>query len=42
MEQQVVAYIDERLAELDEEKEELRAYQQLDKARGVSQSFFLS
>lgn len=30
---QVVAYIDERLAELDEEKEELRAYQQLDKVR---------
>lgn len=28
---EVVEYIDERLAELDEEKEELRAYQQLDK-----------
>ena len=31
--QEVVAYIDERLNELDEEKEELRAYQQLDKDR---------
>lgn len=30
---EVVEYIDERLAELDEEKEELRAYQQLDKDR---------
>lgn len=30
---EVVAYIDERLNELDEEKEELRAYQQLDKVR---------
>ncbi len=31
--QEVVAYIDERLNELDEEKEELSAYQQLDKDR---------
>jgi len=31
--QEVVAYIDERLNELDDEKEELRAYQQLDKDR---------
>ena len=30
---EVVAYIEERLNELDEEKEELRAYQQLDKVR---------
>ncbi|KAL2510973.1 Structural maintenance of chromosomes protein 3 [Abeliophyllum distichum] len=30
---QVVQYIDERLRELDEEKEELRKYQQLDKMR---------
>ncbi|KAK4852358.1 hypothetical protein QYF36_023256 [Acer negundo] len=30
---QVVKYLDERLKELDEEKEELRKYQQLDKQR---------
>lgn len=30
---QVVQYLDERLKELDEEKEELRKYQQLDKQR---------
>lgn len=30
---QVVQYLDERLRELDEEKEELRKYQQLDKQR---------
>jgi structural maintenance of chromosome 3 (chondroitin sulfate proteoglycan 6) len=30
---EVVAYIDERLKELDEEKEELKAYQQLDKVK---------
>lgn len=30
---QVVNYLDERLRELDEEKEELRKYQQLDKQR---------
>lgn len=29
--EEVVAYIDERLNELEEEKEELKAYQQLDK-----------
>lgn len=32
---EVVAYIDERLRELDEEKEELKAYQQLDKVRPI-------
>jgi structural maintenance of chromosome 3 (chondroitin sulfate proteoglycan 6) len=31
--QEVVSYIEERLGELDEEKEELRAYQRLDKDR---------
>ena len=31
--QEVVNYIDERLNELEEEKEELKAYQQLDKVR---------
>lgn len=30
---QVVQYLDERLKELDEEKEELRKYQQLDRQR---------
>lgn len=30
---QVVQYLDERLRELDEEKEELKKYQQLDKQR---------
>lgn len=30
---QVVQYLDERLKELDEEKEELRKYQQLDRMR---------
>lgn len=30
---QVVQYLDERLKELDEEKEELKKYQQLDKQR---------
>ena len=30
---QVVQYLDERLKELDEEKEELRKYQQLDRLR---------
>ena len=30
---QVVQYLDERLKELDEEKEELKKYQQLDKLR---------
>jgi len=30
---EVVHYLDERLRELDEEKEELRKYQQLDKQR---------
>jgi len=30
---QVVQYLEERLRELDEEKEELRKYQQLDKQR---------
>jgi structural maintenance of chromosome 3 (chondroitin sulfate proteoglycan 6) len=33
---EVVAYIDERLKELDEEKEELKAYQQLDKVQHES------
>ena len=38
---EVVQYIDERLGELEEEKDELKAYQQLDKVRGLSHTRIL-